>query len=96
MSLRERYDFDGLVNEAERLVLEEIQRQLPRNPSICTCQECVLDIAAYALNHVRPRYRASLLGTIYAGGREDPGGAREVEQAVSEAIRRIQANPAHD
>ena len=96
MSLRERYDFENLVNEAERLVLEEIERQLGRLPSVCSCQECVLDIAAYALNQVRPRYHASLLGSIYAIGRGDPGGAREIQLAVSEAIKRIQANPAHD
>jgi competence protein ComFB len=89
VSLREQYDFDSLVNEAERLVIEEMGRQIPLAGDLCTCEECVLDIAAFALNQVRPRYRASLLGSIYAG-------AHEIETAVSEAIRRIKANPAHD
>jgi competence protein ComFB len=96
MSLREQYDFDSLVNEAERLVIEEISRQLPANPDLCTCEECVLDIAAFALNHVSPRYRASLLGSIYAVRESDAGYQREVGRAVSDAIRRIRANPSHD
>jgi len=96
MSFRDRYDFDGLVNEAERLVIEEIARQLAANSDLCTCEECVLDIAAYALNHVTPRYRASLMGSIYAVRQRDAAYQREVQRAVSEAIQRIRANPAHD
>ena len=96
MGLNERYDFDSLVNEAERLVIEEMKRQLAGHPDVCTCQECVLDIAASALNHVHPRYRANLLGSIYAQRTDDAHYAQEIQQAVAEAIRRIQANPAHD
>jgi competence protein ComFB len=96
MGLRERYDFDSLVNEAERLVIEEMARQLPRDKGLCTCQECVLDIAAFALYQVKPRYRASLLGSIYAQEGDASAYAREIEKAVSEAIRRVKANPAHD
>jgi competence protein ComFB len=96
MGLREQHDFDSLVNEAERLVIEEMDRQLPRHKALCNCEECVLDIAAFALNQVRPRYRASLLGSIYARQGDAPAYAREIEKAVGEAIRRIKANPAHD
>jgi competence protein ComFB len=96
MGLRERYDFDSLVNEAERLVIEEMARQLPKNKGLCTCEECVLDIAAFALNQVRPRYRASLLGSIYARQGDASAFAKEIQNAVAEAIRRIKANPAHD
>jgi len=96
MGLRERYDFDSLVNEAERLVIEEIGRQLPHHPALCTCEECVLDIAAFALNQVRPRYRSSLLGSIYAKQNDASAYAKEVQKAVGEAIHRVKANPAHD
>jgi len=92
----ESYDFESLVNEAERLVIDEMARQLSKHSGLCTCQECVLDIAAYALNNVKPRYRASLLGSIYARRSADEEYAREVRKAVGEAIRRIRNNPAHD
>lgn len=89
-------DFDGLVNEAERLVREEMQRQLPQQRQMCTCDECLLDIAAFALNQVRPRYRVSLLDRVLADRDEAEAYAREVRRAVAEAILRIRTNPPHD
>jgi competence protein ComFB len=73
-----------------------MDRQLPQDKTLCTCEECVLDIAAFALNQVHPRYRSSLLGSIYARQSDAPAYAREIQKAVSEAIRRVKANPAHD
>jgi competence protein ComFB len=96
MALRDDYDFDSLVNEAERAVLAELEAQIARLSGICKCQDCVLDMAAYALNNVKPAYRVSLMGTVYA--REGSGGenAQEIRRVVSEAIKKIQGNPSHD
>jgi len=86
--------FDGLVNEAEALVAAEIPRQLDAHPGMCRCEECLLDIAACALNDLRPRYRVALLDR--GGGAQDAAYAREVRAAVARAIARVQANPSHD
>jgi len=94
MSLKETYDFDALVNEAERLVLAELEDQLGRTPGLCRCQECVLDMAACALNHVRPSYRVSLLGNVAAA--DESIYRKEVSAAVAEAVQKIKANPSHD
>ncbi len=96
MGLKDRYDFDALVNEAERLVLAELEEQMKRTPGVCTCQECVLDMAAYALNKVRPSYRVSLLGNVYAKAEERKSYEKEVSAAVAEAVQRVKANPSHD
>jgi competence protein ComFB len=96
MSLRDRYDFDGLVNEAERLVLAELETQLAAERDVCTCQDCVLDMAAWALNNVRPIYRVSLMGSVYARGGAREGQAQEISRAVRQAIQRVKANPSHD
>jgi len=96
MSLRSKYDFDMLVNEAEDLVLDELEAQMTRTPGVCTCQDCVVDMAAYALNKVRPTYRASLMGSVYARAAVRPDYSREISQAVREAIEKIKANPSHD
>ena len=68
MGIRDDYDFGVLVNEAERMVTDELERRLAElaDPSICVCQDCVLDMAAFALNALKPVYRVSLLGTMYA------------------------------
>ncbi len=96
MSLRSKYDFDMLVNEAEDLVLDELEAQMARTPGVCTCQDCVVDMTAYALNKVRPAYRASLMGKVYARSAVRPDYTREISQAVREAMEKVKANPSHD
>jgi len=96
MGLRERYDFDNLVNEAEVKVLRELESQIAATPGLCTCQDCVLDMAAYALNTLKPSYRVSLMGSVYAHSAEQAASLREVTRAVQEAIKKIRANPSHD
>jgi competence protein ComFB len=99
MGIREDYDFGVLVNEAERLVTDELERELAEraDPSICVCQDCVLDMAAFALNAIKPMYRVSLLGTMYAHALDEGSDyARELRAAVDAAITKVHANPAHD
>ncbi len=94
MSLSDEYNFEDLINEAERLVLDELERQLRTLPPGADLrgEDTVLDVAAYALNHVRPRYRVNLLGRLYAQSVDDQY-AHEIENAVSEAIRKVSSNP---
>ncbi len=94
--MKDKYDFDMLVNEAEGLVLAELEAQLARTPGLCTCQDCVLDMAAYAMNKVRPSYRASLMGSVYAKAAVSPDYVREIALAVREAVEKVRANPSHD
>jgi competence protein ComFB len=98
MEFKDKYDFGILVNEAERLVEEELGRRLEElsDPSICVCQDCVLDMAALALNSLKPVYRVSLLGTMYAHAMDGGAFMKEVKTAVDRAIQKVHANPAHD
>ena len=96
MAIRERYDFDSLSNEAEELVVSEIERQVSAHPELCTCSECILDIAAYALNKVRPRYRVSLLDSVYVDTEERNEYLKEIRRAVRDGILKVSANPPHD
>ncbi|MBN2737815.1 MAG: late competence development ComFB family protein [Spirochaetales bacterium] len=96
MSLRENYNIDNLQNEAEILVFEEMDKQLEKLPHICKCEECVLDMAALALNKIKPYYRVSLLGRLYADSSRESEYAKEVKEAVIDAIKKISKNPAHE
>ncbi len=96
MGLKDLYDFDSLVNEAERRVLSELEAQMAVAATICKCQDCVLDMAAYALNNVKPTYRVSLMGTVYARAVNDVEYAAEISRVVADAIKKIKANPSHD
>jgi len=98
MAFQDDYDFDQLINEAEKLVVAELERQTAHyEGSICLCSDCVLDMAAFALNSVKPLYRVSLLGTIYAAhAMSENAYAMSVREAVATAIERVRANPSHD
>ena len=98
MAFRNDYDFDLLENEAKRQVIEELGVQLGNEPDdICRCSECVLDMAAIALNAVKPLYRVSLMGALYASSTmNDEKYAASIKLAVADAISKVVTNPAHD
>jgi len=99
MVLKDDYDFDLLVNEIENLVIDELGRQLSldSNRDVCRCQDCVLDMAALALNHLKPAYRSSLSykGVLYKQNLHSAKKDMSYEKVVKVAIEKIAANPAH-
>jgi competence protein ComFB len=98
MAFIDNYDFELLRNEAEKLVLDELGRQLEfYDGEICVCNDCVADMAAMALNAVKPYYRFSLLGTLYAAqAMSEESYAASIREAVSSAIEKVRENPSHD
>ena len=93
MALADRYNFEDLVNEAEHLVLDELERQLNEQqlePQLS--EDVILDMAAYALNHVSPLYRVNLLGRLYAQNVPEEYRA-EIAAAVDASIRKILSTP---
>jgi competence protein ComFB len=98
MALKDSYNFELLQNEAEELILHELEKQLEtQGPELCRCNECIVDMAAIALNTVKPLYRFSLLGTQYAAqAMNEQSYADSVRQAVAQAIVKVKSNPAHD
>jgi len=98
MALMDEYDFELLKNEAEILVLREMEQQLKTAPTdMCRCNECIVDIAAIALNAVKPLYRFSILGTLYASqAMTEQAYADSVKKAVKQAVEKVRTNPAHD
>ena len=96
MAFRDEYEFDTLVNEAERIVKEQLELQLAKSGgAVCKCQDCVLDMAALALNKVQPQYRVSLLGTLYAHALDGSEYEKSVISEVKRAIGKIAENPSH-
>ena len=99
MAFVDEYDFHLLKNEAEQFVLQELERQLGEigDEDICRCGDCVLDMAAMAYNSVKPLYRFSLLGSLYAAqAKGDPEYVESVREAVAQAVSKVSANPSHD
>jgi competence protein ComFB len=98
MAFKDEYDFELLRNEAEQLVLNELEKQLGTwEGDICRCNECIVDMAAQTLNSIKPLYRFSLLGTLYAAqAMNEQSYAERLQSAVTMAITKVSSNPSHD
>ena len=86
-----------LVNEAKKLVIAEMESQFEDDTEnkICRCQDCILDMAALALNNIKPSYRSSFTGVIYAQQLQDGRYMEQVKSAVKNAIEKVKKNPSH-
>jgi competence protein ComFB len=98
MAFTNDYDFELLKNEAENLVIAELERQLESyEGEICTCNDCVVDMAAVALNSIKPLYHFSILGNLYtAQAVNDEDYGKNLREAVASAIDKVRQNPSHD
>lgn len=87
---------EGLKNLMEDNVERAINKLLPTMPHICSCQDCKLDIATYALNRLQPKYARTSTGVILH--RFDTASAQaeaEILAVVISAMEVIGAHPHH-
>lgn len=85
-----------LKNMMEALVDQNIDNGLS-NYDICKCDRCKMDIKAYALNYLPPRYVATNLGSLYA--KVDAISYQyevDVLAAIIKGIEVVKQNPRHD
>jgi len=96
MKLNEAYDLESIGNRSEQIVDEAIGRLVEEGTALCTCQECVLDLVAWTLNHVTPQYYTSLLMPL----NPDPARERklrvEVDLAIASGLKKLKAHPHHE
>jgi len=96
MALTDRYDLSGLRNEAAEMVYARIERLLAERPDICGCNTCVLDLSAFILNRVTPRYATSLLGDLHP----DPVRLKrmqvEIDLGIRAGLQRLALHPHHE
>lgn len=52
-------------NSMEEFVIELLPKVIKLYPNMCTCDECLNDIVALALNNLKPRYVHTNKGDIY-------------------------------
>ncbi len=87
---------EELVNLNEVFVFEIAEEEIKNRPDICTCTECLLDIAAVALNKLPSKYSVTTLSYQASFGLSyDDYKKGEVSQAVREAIDQVNKRPHH-
>jgi len=96
MKLDERYNLDGIGNRSQEIVYEAIERLVTEGTAMCTCEECVMDLAAWTLNHVTPRYYTSLLSPLNPDPLLEHKVRVEVELAIASGLKRLKAHPHHE
>ena len=88
---------EGLKNMMEDNVEQTLNQLLPTMPNICSCNDCKLDMATYALNRLQPKYTRTSRGAILH--RFDSASAQveaEILTACVSAINVIGSHPHHD
>ncbi|HEB32043.1 MAG TPA: hypothetical protein ENI15_14410 [Spirochaetes bacterium] len=93
MRLQNRFSLENLRNRTEEMVFEKIEKLKEEGTVFCTCQECVLDLAAFALNHVTPRYYTSLLGPLRPNRTQEKRLQIEIDLALETGLKRIRSHP---
>ncbi|GBF32903.1 hypothetical protein DCCM_2000 [Desulfocucumis palustris] len=75
---------------------EALKSYQQRVNNICTCQRCLDDIVALALNYLPPHYVGSERGSIITSvDYQRLGGRTEVFARICQAIKVVYENPRH-
>ncbi len=100
MKLDERYNLENMRNRAQEMVFEAIEKQIEKGGDMCTCEECILDLAAWTLNHVDAALLHLASGAAVPpprereedarGDRAGPGiGPEEAQESPAPHVRRF-------
>ena len=85
-----------IKNYLESEVLRLTEELIHKDKDMCQCDKCKADVAAYALNHLEPRYVVSNEGHIFT--EVEMSSAQEKAEIISvilEGIKLIKNNPRH-
>lgn len=85
-----------LKNYMEDVVLYFLPIVLKDMDGVCKCEDCMNDIAALALNKLKPHYISSEKGEIYSRLEEMYTQFRvDVIAAIMESAQQVSKNPRH-
>lgn len=88
---------EGLKNIVEEDVQQQLDKLLPTMPNVCSCEICRSDMAAYALNRLKPNYVRSNKGELFHKVNTSSIQAKtDLMSAVVTAINVIGARPSHN
>ena len=85
-----------VYNFMEDVVKEELDNLLAEKENICKCAKCKLDMTAWALNRLPPKYVVSDKGRIFTRLQEVETQFRaDVTIQLMKAVSLISKNPQH-
>ncbi|SES71189.1 competence protein ComFB [Natronincola peptidivorans] len=85
-----------IKNYMEIVVNNLLPNILKLNDDVCTCNQCVADIKAIALNHLPPKYIATESGEVYSKiNALSIQFEADVINALTIAINKVTSSPRH-
>lgn len=90
----ELYNYmEDIVSDALEALLADKDKE---NESICKCQKCKLDMVAWALNRLSPKYVVSSKGRVYTKLQQvEIQSKADVTRELTKARQHISKNPQH-
>ena len=87
----------NVINVMEQMVDEKLAELLPKS-NCCKCKQCVDDMRAIALNHLKPKYVSTDAGVLYTrvAASMEKQSNMDINVAVYNAIDIVSANPHHN
>ncbi|MCY6483391.1 late competence development ComFB family protein [Clostridium aestuarii] len=87
----------SLKNYSEEIVDHLLNKILKEYNNICKCDKCKLDIKAYALNSIKPKYIVTEQGEIYTRALHEINKQEviNITNAIMQAIEVVSNNPKH-
>jgi competence protein ComFB len=95
MTLEDNYNLDNIRNHTKELVYQRVEELLTKRDDVCSCETCVLDLVAFTLNRVTPRYTTSLLGDLHPDQVLEKKIELEIELALDAGVKQLQMHPHH-
>jgi competence protein ComFB len=96
MSLADLYHLDYLRNRTSEIVHRRVEQFLQEHLEFCHCEQCVLDLLAYVLNHVDPMYGTSLLDPFEPDPSREKKVRIQIDLSLKAGARRVTASPNHN
>jgi competence protein ComFB len=96
MALTELYDMEAIRNRTAEAVYKRVESLLEEDRNLCRCTNCVIDLVAFVLNRVTPRYTTSALGDLHPDPAQEHKLRIEVDLAIEAGLRRLREHPHHD
>jgi len=94
--MKKKQDFQ-LKNYMEDIARRNLEQQLSEREDICKCDRCRLDMLAYALNHLAPKYVVSHRGHIFTRLQEmEAQFNTDVTMEVYKTIELVHKNTRHE
>jgi hypothetical protein len=85
-----------MTNAIEEVVREVYQQVREREAGYCACQQCKDDVIRHTMNHLKPRYVGTTVGSAVTRVALTLEQARaEVAVVILDAMKRVARNPMH-